>query len=206
MRIIEWFRIENFSIKKTICVAMVLAVIVICIVFSVPMKTISYDVVETYTVTEMKSEPYTVEEPYTEEELVKKSKVIFDETRLSVPLGINIPFEIEKPDTTLTVHFSSPVQGAFYIFSSASHLLYEQYGETGSFEMQLPPGTYTGRFSENFSWSEEIYIRMTLKWTEIEEKTLYREVTRYREVPVEVEKQKTRTEYKKVSLWISLFQ
>jgi hypothetical protein len=206
MRIIDWLRISNFSIKKTIGIALFLAIIIICIIFSLPLKTISYDVVEPYTVTEMKSEPYTVNEPYTEEELVEKTEVVFDEKRLSVPLGINIPFEVDKPDTTLTVHFSSPVQGAFYIFSSASHLLYEQYGERGDFEMQLPVGTYTGRFSENTSWSEEIYIRMTLKWTETEEKTLYREVTKYREVPVQVEKQRTTTEYKKVSLWVALFK
>ena len=206
MRIIEWFQIGTFSIKKTIGVAVVLAIILICIIFSIPMKTVSYEVVEPYTVTEMESEPYTVNEPYEEEELVEKTKVLFDETRLSVPLGINIPFEVDKPDTTLNVYFSSPVQGAFYIFTSASHILYEQYGERGDFELQLPEGTYTGRFSENHSWSEEIYIRMTLKWTETEKKTLYREVTRYREVPVEVEKQKTRTEYKKVSMWKSLFK
>ncbi|GAG28032.1 unnamed protein product, partial [marine sediment metagenome] len=37
------------------------------------------------------------------------------------------------------------------------------------------------------------------------ERTETREVTKYRQVPVEVEKQRTVTEYKKVSMWELIF-
>ena len=205
MRFIKWLRIDTFSIKRTVIAGIILTVVVVCMLFSLPMKTVSYDVTETYYVTETKEEAYTANEPYETREPVEKTKVLFDESRIVVPLGVNIPFKIDKPDAELLVHFNNPIPGAFYIFTSASHLLIEKFGSKADFQLYIPEGNYTARFSENAVWGETVYIRMVMKWTEIETKVQFKEVTKYRDVPVEVKKQRVITKYKKTSMWESFF-
>ena len=84
--------------------------------------------------------------------------------------------------------------------------------QSDSFEfVPKQPGTYIMRFSTKHISMVSRYGKLTvvLEWNEIvtrtTEHTEDREVTKYRQVPVEVEKQRTVTEYERISLWKLFF-
>ena len=192
--------------RRLIIIRLGLAIVLLCIILAIPLKTVPYQTIETYYETEMKREPYTVNEPYITEELHEKSEILFDDFRLTVPKGVDISFYIDKPDAQLAGSFECTLPGAFYIYSASGHILYEKIGVSQeTFQISLPEGTYKARFSENVEWGREVHIYLTMKWTELEEVTKYKEATEYREVPVQVEKQRTVTKYKKVSMWEFIF-
>ena len=181
-----------------ICLA---SIIVVSAIFAIPLKTVPYQTTETYYDTEMKRESYVVDEPYVTEELREKSETIFDGIRIVVPGGVDIYFYVDKPDVRLAARFECPIPGGFYVYSSSGRIIYEELGAQGAFEIPLPEGKYKARFRESAMWGEQVYIRLAIKWTEIEEVTVHKEVTEYREVPMQVEKQRTVTRYEKVSIW-----
>lgn len=205
MAIKEWFIRKDIFGWKLIAFGAVCLLVLISIIFAFPLKNAPYQVTEIYRTTEMKQESYTDTEPYIVRELTEKTKVLFDEYRLTVPIGIDIPFAIDKPDAQLMVSFECSVPGGFYVFTVASHIIYEQRGSSGSFELSLEEGDYKARFSENMMWGEQVHIQLAMQWTEMEEVIKYKEVTKYRDVPVEVEKQRDITEYKNISMWKWLF-
>ena len=191
---------------KSIKFDVALAIVLLSVVFAIPFKTVSYEEIETYWDTEMKQEFYVVNEPYVMQELREKSEVIFDGFQLTVPLGIEILFYVNKPDTRIVCSFENPTSGGVYIFSASSgHIIYEKLGRQGIFEITLPEGDYKARFTENVEWGERAYIRLVKEWTESEDVTMYREVTKYRDVPVKVEKQRAVTKYRKTSIWGVVF-
>ena len=178
----------------------------VCIGFTIPLQTVPYQITETYYETDTRQESYTVKEPYIVEEVHERTEVLFDEVSLTVPGGVNVPFSINKPDARLAVNFSCSVIGGFHILSKSGHILYEQLGSHGAFEVSLPEGYYTARFKESLEWSKQVHIRLAMKWDEVEQVTRYKEVTKYRDIPIRVEKQRTITKYKKVSTWEWLFR
>jgi len=170
-------------------------------IFTVPVET-----TETYYEEETQQEPYTVKEEVVREEPRQKSEVIFDGYRTSVPAGLEFPFTIDKPGTTLTGRYRCSIPASFHLFdATTSHILEEILGEQSTFEYQLPVGEYRVRVRENKQWDIEIYVRLVLEWTELEEITEYKEVTKYRDVPVKVEKQRMVITEKKVSWWALVF-
>ncbi len=185
-----------------ICLA---SIILLSVIFAIPLTTVPHQTTETYYETEMQQESYVVDEPYVTEELLEKTEVVFDGFRVVVPKGVDVPFCIDKPDSRLAVSFENPVPGGFYIYSSSGRIVYEELGNRGAFEIPLREGEYKARFRENSLWGEQVYIRVAIKWTDLEEVTRYKEVVEYREVPVQVEKQRTVTEYERVPVWEWLF-
>ena len=181
-----------------ICLA---SIIVVSVIFAIPLKTVPYQTTETYYDTEMKRESFVVDEPHVTEELHEKSETICDGFCTVVPGGVDIHFYVDKPDVRLAAKFECPIPGGFYIYSSSGRIIYEELGAQGAFEIPLPEGRYKARFRESVMWGEQVYIRLVIKWTETEEVTVYKEVTKYREVPVQVEKQRTVTRHEKVSMW-----
>lgn len=188
------------NVWKLAAIGLGSAIMLTCIVFAIPLKTVPYQTVETYYETEMETESYVVKEPYVTEEMLEKSTVFFNGFGIVVPDGFDIPFFIDKPNAQLAVTFHNPFPGGLYIYS-AGRIIYEKLGNQGTFEIPLPEGTYKAKFRENLMWGEQVYVRLVVKWTELEEVTRYKERTEYREVPVEVEKQRTVTTYQKVSIW-----
>ena len=199
------FNETGVNIRKLIIIGLVSAILVMCIVFTIPLKTVPYQIIETYYETEMKRESHMVNKPYITEEMQEKSKTLFEGSRLTVPSGVYIPFHINKPSAQLVGSFECTVPGGFYIYSSASRIIFERLGNQGTFEISLPEGEYKARFRENVMWSEQVYIHLTMKWTELGQVTRYKETVEYREVPTQVEKQRTVTKYKKVSMWKFIF-
>jgi hypothetical protein len=183
-----------------------IVIIAVCVVFSLPLKTVEYESVETYYETEITREPETVSEPYTVEQQVERSEVVLDGNYIMVPHGISVDFEIDKHGTEVYVSFSSTSPGICNIFTASSHILYEMRSSEGSFSLPLEKGTYEARFREDLNWGEEIYMRVEIRWTETVEVTQYREKTVYHEVPVQIEKQRTVWDTEEISLWQWFFR
>jgi hypothetical protein len=186
---------------------LILIVFIAAVVVSfMPIVSVPVETTETYYEEEVRQESYTIKEEFVKKEPRQKSAVIVDGYHTSVPAGVEFPFTIDKPDTRLTGKYRCPVPASFHIIHSpTSHILHEILGEQSTFEFQLPEGEYRARIRENKKWDIEIYIRLALEWTELEEVTEYREVTKYRDVPFKVEKQRTIITEIKISWWKLVF-
>jgi len=202
---VGYARIKETDPLKLTAIGLCSAIVLLCIVFSFPLKTVPYQTLETYYETEMQQESYIVSEPYVTEESHEKSEVIFDGFEYVVPSGVNIYFRVNRPNTRVVGSFENPIPGGFYIYSPSGRVIYEKLGDRGTFEIPLLEGKYRAQFREDVMWSEQVYIKLSLKWAELEQVTRYKEVIKYREVPVQVEKKRTVTEYKKVSMWKYIF-
>jgi len=173
-----------------------------------------YTVTETYYETELRQESYVVSERYVTEELCEKSEVLF-EGYTSVPEhpnpkpGYVVLFSIERSDAILSGIFEGPM-GTFHIRTShhppAGKMIYEDRGGGGTFEISPSPGDYYAAFLGHYATGGgKWYLVLTLEWTELQEVIKHREVTKYHEVPVQVEKQRTVTKTEKVPFWELLF-
>jgi hypothetical protein len=193
---------------ERILIAVIVGIIIIavCVVFSLPLKTVEYESVETYYETEVTRELEVVSEPYTVEQQVERSEVLLDGNHIMVPHGISVDFEVDQDDAEVYVSFDSTSPGICNVFTASSHILYEMRGSHGSFSLPLEKGTYQARFREDLNWGEEIYMRVELRWIETVEVTQYREKTVYHEVPVQVEKKRTVWDTEEISLWQWFFR
>ena len=178
----------------------------IAIVFALPLKVISTETIETYYVTEMKQEAYSISEPYVTEEILEKTEVFADGFYKVIPSGIIISFNIDRPDVQLVGKFENPIPGSFAIITSANRILWETLGSQSAIDLPLSQGQYRARFRENVMWGEDCYIYLAMKWTEVQEVTKYKEITKYREVPVQIEKQRTIAKQDRISIWKQIFK
>jgi hypothetical protein len=182
------------------------AFILIAIVFALPLKVISTETIETYYTTEMKQEAYSVSEPYVTEEVSKKNEVFADGFYKVVPSGIIIQFNIDKPDARLVGKFENPIPGSFSIITSPNRILWETFGTQGDIDLPLSQGQYLARFRENVMWGEDCYIYLAMEWTETQQVNKYVETIKYREVPIQIEKQRTITKEDRISIWEQIFK
>ena len=178
----------------------------IAIVFALPLKVISTETIETYYVTEMKQEAYSISEPYVTEEILEKTEVFADGFYKVIPSGIIISFNIDRPDAQLVGKFENPIPGSFAIITSTNRILWETLGSQSAIDLPLSQGQYRARFRENVMWGEDCYIYLAMKWTEVQEVTKYKEITKYREVPVQIEKQRTIAKQDRISIWKQIFK
>jgi hypothetical protein len=215
-----------------IAIVVVSAIVIICTALVIPFIKVPVEVVETYTDTDYKQEAYTESEPYevTGDSIEKKSETFYADTlielgRRVIPdrWGTEVYFTIDlKGKSNPVVSGSWEVEDfphAFYvtITDPGFNFVYQYKGSevaTQSDDFQFMPefsGTYLMRFSTDYVRLEK-YARLdlVLTWNETSTTTAgsteYREVTKYREVPVQVEKQRTVTKYERVSIWGLLFK
>jgi len=195
----------RIKVARLIATILIFLIIVTCIVFSIPLKDVTVQKVETYLDTSIKKETYVVKEPYVEKELSTKSVVFFDGYATVVPNGVDVPFSIDKSNALLVGEFNCSIPGGFYVYSSTNRIVYEMLGSQGNFRISLLPGNYKARFRENVVWGEQVYIRINMEWTELEEVTKYKESVQQREVPIQTEKQRIITTTDKKSIWQLIF-
>jgi hypothetical protein len=191
---------------KPFVAGIITAFVLIAIVFALPLKVISTETTETYYVTEMKQETYTVSEPYVTEEAYEENKVFADGFYKVIPSGIIIPFNIDKPNAQLVGKFENPIPGSFLIITTPNRILWETFGTRDTIDLPLSQGQYRAKLQESVMWGEDCYIYLAVKWTETQQVTKYKEVTKYREVPVQVEKQRTTTKQDRISIWEQIFK
>ena len=195
----------RIKVARLIATILIFLIIVACIVFSIPMKEVSHQKVETYVESEIRKETYVVKEPYVEKELRTKSVVFFDGYRTVVPSGVDVPFSIDKPNALLVGEFNCSIPGGFYVYTTTNRIVYEMLGSQGTFRISLLPGNYKARFRENVMWGGQVYMRVVMEWTEVEEVTKYTEIVQHREVPIQTEKQRVITTTEKKSIWQLIF-
>jgi hypothetical protein len=197
--------------------------------FAVPLMKVPVQVVENYTVTEYKDEAYTESEPYTTQVTTEvtesKSETLYDGSLVQLwhrvmpdRWGTEVYFTLDLTGKSNTVVSGSweidDVFNTFYVTitdPSFTHV-YQYLGsqstaQSDDFEF-IPElsGTYVMRFSTDYVRLIK-YARLTMvfNWdeitTETTEHTDYNEVTKHRQVPVKVTKQRTVTKYERVSVW-----
>ncbi len=195
----------RIRVARLVATILVFLAAVTCIIFSIPLKEVSKQAVETYMETEIRKETYVVKEPYVEKELRKKSMVFFDGHRTVIPSGVDISFAIDKPNALLVGEFNCPSPGGFYVYTSTGRIIYEVLGNRGNIEVTLPQGSYKAKFRESVLWGIQVYMRLVMEWTEVEEVTKFKETVSYREVPVQTERQRIVTTTEKKSIWQLIF-
>jgi len=222
------------NVWKAIAIGLVSIIVVICIVFTIPFVKKPVQVVETYTETEYKEESYTESEPYTTQVTAQitesKTQTLYDGTlvelwRRVMPdrWGTEAYFDIDIMGKSNPVVSGSwevtDVSNTFYVTITDPGFtqVYKYWGvqgaaQSGDFEF-IPKlsGTYVMRFSTDYIRLVKYgRLTMVLKWDEMTtkttERTEYKEVTKYRQVPVEVAKQRTVTKYERISVWKVLFK
>jgi hypothetical protein len=188
--------------KRLIITAVITAVVITSIVFAIPFHTVPYSEIVNYIETEKRLEQYTDLEPVARAEVYERDKVIYNDTPYSLPEGVSVPFTVTQEGSSLFGSFTLPAPGGFYLYSAYSgKIIFEKLGSEGEFNIAVAKGEYRALLRERVLWQGKSYLFLRLNWTETGEKTEYREVTKYREVPVEVIKQHTVTFFKKVSTW-----
>jgi len=195
----------RIKVARLVVTILIFLFIVTCIIFSIPLKEVQTQTIETYLDSEIRKETYVVKEPYVEKELRKKSVPIFDGESIVIPGGVDVPFNIDKPNALLVGEFNCSIPGGFYVYSATGRIVYEMLGSKGNFEVSLLPGSYKARFRENVMWGEKVYMRLAMEWTEVEEVTKYKETVTDREIPVQTEKQRIVTTKEKKSIWQLIF-
>jgi hypothetical protein len=190
---------------KIVIAGIIVVLAVVAIVFTLPIITITNETTQIEYSIEMSQESYVENEPLITTELVEKTKVIATGLYKVVPSGVIIPFSIEKVGSTLVGQFDNSIPGTYTVLSDIKRIIWETKGAKGTVNLPLPPGNYYARFREDVMWGEECRLHLAIQWSEIEQVTRYQQVVKYREVPNQVEKQKTVTTEDKISVWKHLF-
>jgi hypothetical protein len=221
---------EKWNIWRTITIGLGSIVVVICIVFfAVPLVKVPVQVVENYTETEYKDEAYTESEPYTTQVTTEvtesKSETLYDGSLVVLwhrvmpdRWGTEVYFNIDLVGKSNPVVSGSweigEVSNPFYVTITDPGFtqVYKYLGSQGaaqSDDFEFIPklsGMYLMRFSTDYiRFVKYGRLTMVFKWDEVTTKTAertdYKQVTKYRQVPVEVTKQRTGTKYERVSIW-----
>lgn len=190
---------------KMLVVGIFIGFALIAIIFALPLVTITSSTTETEYVTEVRQESYVVNEPYVTTEMVEKARVVASGFYKVLPGGVVVPFIVDKPGSILVGQFDNTIPGSFNVLTDNNRIIWEMLGSRGTINLSLPPGEYQARFRENIMWGEDCFIYLAIKWTNTEQITRYQQVTKYREVPIKVEKQKTTVKAERVSVWKYLF-
>lgn len=167
---------------------------IVAIIFALPLKTVPVVATETYYETEIVNQPYIISEAYTELEpyttTEPRTETVYDS--YIYPGNWSHTFKVDKADSTVSVdyHGYTDYPRCYVIYSGDEDSSYSFW-----------PYNYWGgqsRVTIKVTYPEE-----TTKYNTI---TKYRDVTKYREVPTQVQKEKTVTEYMKMSIWAYLFK
>lgn len=180
-------------------------VLILVIIFALPLKIVPVQTTEKYIDTEMRQEPYTVQESYQETEpylaTETKTSTIYD-SYVSTG-GWSYSFNVNQPGTTVRV--SMP--GGTY---SNPYYYYRPYI---FYTDNVTPIPYPPYYFD-YWWRDTGYYgrnKITIQISYPEEVTKYRTVTKtrdvikYREVPVQVEKERVTTSLVQMSIWQYLF-
>ncbi|MBM3182492.1 MAG: hypothetical protein FJZ83_00490 [Chloroflexi bacterium] len=216
---------------RAVALFLVFIILLVGIGFSVPLVNVPVTTTETYTETEYKEEAYTVVETTPTAGAATNSITFFDETLFEMGAsvmpdrwGTEARFKLDIAGRTNPRVIGSWVVENFpfavyvTIVNPNSIFVYQYKGPEASpqshdFEfVPTVPGVYTIRFSSDYiRLSRYIRLTLALKWDEpssgaVSQATTTTEVTKYRQVPVQVQKQRTVVKYEKVSVWQLLFK
>jgi hypothetical protein len=164
--------------------------LIIVVIFAIPLKEVPVQVTENYWATEMKDESYTVTENYTTTEpyttTETKTETVYDSIINSGNWSYS--FDVKKPNASVSINF--------YGYSYPQYFVWD-----GDNRTILNPWRYfadtTGKATIKVTYPEEVTRSRTV--------TKSRDVVKARQVPTQVLKQRTTTEYVRMSIWAYLF-
>lgn len=201
-----------------------IAIIAIILILSLPLWNMPVQVIETYTETELKNEPY---------DEVEQVATPTSGTSELKPTGENVDAYISQPwyitehlswhmHYDVPQHYSSKIEITYYApfliklevrepnysgnllvndsTSQATHTVTFDATGINRFELILTVDE-KGSF---FVIKQSVRFSVKQIWTD--QKIEERVITKYREVPVQIQKQRTVTQYQKVSIWEMLLK
>jgi hypothetical protein len=186
-------------------------IVILVIIFALPLKIVPLQTTETYVDTEMQQQPYTELETYEESQPYQvtenRMRTVYDSYVNTN--GWSYSFNVDDPGTTVTVSMSG---GSYYqpYYQQPYYFIYTD--NTTPYYPYFPYNTY----GYNWWWDPGYYPtsgrnQVTIKVSYPEEVTKFktvtmtREVTKYHEVPVQVEKERVVTRWVQMSIWQYLF-
>jgi hypothetical protein len=184
-------------------------IVIIVIIFALPLKIVPVQTTEKYMDTEMQQQPYTEQETYQDTEPYQttetQTRTIYNSY---VNSGWSYSFNVADPNTTVNISLSGGTNYRPYYYQS-----YQPYYFNPSDNM-TPYHNYP-YYQYGYNWWGNSYYpsqdKVTIQISYPQEVTKYRTVTKtrdvvkYREVPVQVEKERTATKYVQMSIWQYLF-
>jgi hypothetical protein len=204
-----------FLKNRTVILAVAIPVVLIVILFSLPIVSVPTQVKETYWDTEMVTENYTTQETYTD-------MVPYQATETHTETVINQSFKADNPDTTVTVNITNSGVGYYSPpgnYSASPYIIGDNYSPS-----YMPPygpsygpwspwgpgyGGYYGAMWPGYNASQQwatVTISYPAQVTKNQPVTKTRDVTRYREVPTQVRKERTVTQNVRISIWEMMFR
>lgn len=190
---------------KPLSIGFAICLVVVVIIFSLPLKTVTVETTRNYYETEVRQEPYTEQEAYLDYG-TNNNKILVNGFYQVVPNGVIIPFTIDKPNARIMGQYDNSIPGRFAVLGIGDRIVWETMGSRNMIDLLLPQGEYKALFKEDVMWGEDCYIFLIMQWGDSEPTIKYKEVTKYRQVPVQVEKQETVKELKRITLWQYIFQ
>lgn len=209
-----------FKANQKVILWVGIPILVIVIVFSLPLKTASIPITESYWATEMRTENYTATETFTDMEAYVTSETR-TETLYNQAVGYgswNKTFQVDHPGATVSIEVNSYGGAAYY--APRYYIIGDNYSpywgggypgySGGYYGGGWSPwdgyyGGYGGGWGGGQSWA-------TVKVTYPEQVTKYRpvskirDVVKYREVPTQVRKDRTVMQNVRMSIWESIFR
>jgi hypothetical protein len=174
-----------------------LPLVILAIVFALPIKVVPVAVTERYMDTEIQEQPYTVQEIYEEEEAYTDMEMLTETVYDSYTYTYNWSYSFEpKPNAEITLSISG------YPYYYQTPFIYWTDNVSGP----VWPGSI---FSYWDGWNSTSRVAITQTYpspvTKYRVVTKTRDVLKYREVEVEVEKERTVTRYYRMSIWSYIF-
>jgi len=172
--------------------------VILAVVFALPIKIVPVTVTEKYLDTETREEPYTVQETYEENEAYTDMETITETVYDSYAYTYNWSYSFNpRPDAEITVK----IQGTPY-YSYTSPFFYWTDNVSGP----VWPGQCFNYF-DGWNTSSRVVITQSYSTpiTKYRLVTKTRDVIKYRDVEVEVEKERAVTEYVRMSIWAYIF-
>jgi hypothetical protein len=201
-------RIKAFIIKyNRIILAAVIPLVIIAIVFSIPFLTVAVPVTEKYWETVMKTEPYTATETYTDMEAYITTESRTD-TVVNQPVGYGgwtQSFKVARADSTVTIEVNNYGGGGYY----APRYIVVGDNDSPYYSPWSPWSSWYGGW-DNWGGGGQSWATVRINYPEEVTKyrplTKTREVTRYRELPTQVLKERTSIQNVNMSVWQSIFR
>jgi hypothetical protein len=202
--------IKTFFMKnRKAIIGVLIPIIVIAIIFALPLKTVPVPVTETYWETVIKTEPYATTETYTDMEPYFTTETLTD-TVINQPVGYGgwtQNFKVDKPDATVTIEvnnygggYSSP---RYIIIGDNYSPYYSPWSQWSQWSSWYGGGWDSWGGGQSWATVRISYPEQVTKYRPVS-KT--KEVTKYREVPTQVLKERTVVQNVKMSIWESMFR
>ncbi len=165
--------------------------ILIIIIFSLPVKVVPVEVTENYTALEVQSQPYIAQETYQENEAYTDSETTSETVYDSYTSGYNWDYSFSpKPGSTISVS----VSGLGYSYPP---FIYWGDNTTGPF--------YPDRWLNFYYSGSRVVIKMTYPVVKNRLVSKTRDVIKYRDVQVPVQRERVITRTYRMSLWAYFF-